>query len=77
MIFRFPGKMVSHIPGSSADKESTCNVGHLGSIPGLGKSLEKGTATHSSILARRIPWTEKPRQLQSLGPMGSQRVRHE
>ena len=36
--------------------------------------LEKGTATHSSILAWRIPWTEEPRRLQS---MGSQRVRHD
>ena len=37
-------------------------------------SLEKGTATHSSILAWRIPWTEEPGGLQS---MGSQRVRHD
>ena len=29
--------------------------------------LEKGTATHSSILAWRIPWTEKPVRLQSMG----------
>ena len=29
--------------------------------------LEKGMATHSSILAWRIPWTEKPRELQSMG----------
>ena len=36
-------------------------------------TLEKGTATHSSILACRIPWTEEPDRLQS---MGSQRVRH-
>ena len=35
--------------------------------------LEKGTATHSSTLAWRIPWTEEPDRLQS---MGSQRVRH-
>ena len=35
--------------------------------------LEKGIATHSSILAWRIPWTEEPGQLQSIG---SQRVRH-
>ena len=34
-------------------------------------SLEKGMATHSSILAWRIPWTEEPGGLQS---MGSQRV---
>ena len=35
--------------------------------------LEKGMATHSSILAWRIPWTEKPGGLQS---MGSQNIRH-
>ena len=35
--------------------------------------LEKGMATHSSILAWRIPWTEETGELQS---MGSQRVRH-
>ena len=35
--------------------------------------LEKGMATHSSILAWRIPWTEEPGGLQT---MGSQRVRH-
>ena len=35
--------------------------------------LEKEMATHSSILAWRIPWTEEPGGLQ---PMGSQRVRH-
>ena len=37
-------------------------------------SLEKEMATHSSILAWRIPWTEEPSGLQS---MGSQRVRHD
>ena len=36
--------------------------------------LEKGKATHSSILAWRIPWTEEPRGLQS---MGSQKVRQD
>ena len=36
--------------------------------------LENGMATHSSILAWRIPWTEKPAGLQTLG---SQRVRHD
>ena len=35
--------------------------------------LEKEMAPHSSILAWKIPWTEEPRRLQS---MGSQRVRH-
>ena len=36
--------------------------------------LEKGMATHSSILAWRITWTEEPGRLQSIG---SQRVRHD
>ena len=40
----------SGFPGGSDGNESACNVGDLGSIPGLGRSLEKGTATHSSIL---------------------------
>ena len=43
-------------PCGSAGKESACNVGDLGLIPGL-DPLEKGNATHSSILAQRIPWT--------------------
>ena len=46
----------------------------LGSIPGWGRfPLEKEMATHSSILAWKIPWTEKPGRLQSTG---SQRVGH-
>ena len=36
-------------PGSSADKEFTCTAGDPGSIPGFGRPLEKGQATHSSI----------------------------
>ena len=36
-------------------------------------SLEEGMVTHSSILAWRIPWTEEPGGLQSIG---SQRVKH-
>ena len=41
---------------------------------GLEDTLEKEMATHSSILAWRIPWTEKPSRLQSTG---SQRVGHD
>ena len=41
--------------GSSAGKESSCNVGDLGSIPGWEDPLEKRTTTHSSILAWKIP----------------------
>ena len=50
------GKFLS----SSNRKESACNVGDLGSLPGSRRSLEKGMATHSSILAWRIPRTEAP-----------------
>ena len=60
-------------PGGSEGKQSACNAGGLGSIPGLGRSSGEGRATHSSILAWRSPWTEEPGRLQSLG---SQRVRH-
>ena len=62
-------------PGGSDGKESTCNAGNPGKIqgrsPGEGRSredpLEKGMATHSSILAWRIPWTEESGGLQSMG----------
>ena len=43
-------------PCGATSKESTCNVRDLGLIPALGRSLEKGKATHSSILAWRISW---------------------
>ena len=42
-------------PGGSDGKESTCNVGGLGSVPGLGRSPGGGNGTQSSILAWRIP----------------------
>jgi len=48
-------------------KESACDVGDLGSIPGSGRSLEKEMATHSSILAWKIPWMGEPGGLQSMG----------
>ena len=56
-------------PGGSDGKECACNVGDLGSIPGLGRSPEKGKSTHSTIIAWRILWTEEPGR-----PMGLQRV---
>ena len=45
-------------------------------VPTLGPEdpLEEGVATHSSILAWRIPWTEEPGELQTIG---SQRARHD
>ena len=101
---------VKGFPGGSEGKESACNAGDPGSIPGLGRSLggglgnplqyswaslvaqmvknlpamqelqetqvrslsqedplEEGMATHSSIIAWRLPWTEEPGWLQSTG----------
>ena len=42
-------------PGGSDGKESTCTVGGLGSVPGLGRSSGGGNGTQSSVLAWRIP----------------------
>jgi len=57
-------------PGDSDGKESACSAGDLGLEDLLGKEM----ATHSSILAWKIPWMEGPGRLKS---MGSQRVRHD
>ena len=47
-------------PGGSDDKESACDAGDPGSSPGSGRSLEKGTEIHSSILAWTVPRKEEP-----------------
>ena len=59
--------LIMGFPRSSVGKESACNAGDLGLIPGREDPLEKEMATHSSILAWRIPWTEEPDRLQSTG----------
>ena len=61
-------------PSGSDGKEFACSVGDLDSIPGAEDSLENEMATHSSILAWKIPWTDEPCRIES---MGSQRVRHD
>ena len=53
--------------GGSDRKESTCNVGDRGSIPGLGRSPGEGNGTQPSILAWKTPWTEELGGLQSMG----------
>ena len=60
--------LVKNPPANAGD------VKVVGSIPGLGRSTEEGMATHFSILAWEIPWTDEPGRLQSVG---SQRVRHD
>ena len=61
-------------PGGSAGKESACNAGDLGSIPGWEDTLERGMATHSSVHAWKMSWREDPGWLKSIG---SQTVGHD
>ena len=61
-------------PGGSAGKESACTAGDLSLIPSWEDPLEEGMVIQSNILAWRIPWTEEPSGLQS---MGSQRIGHD
>ena len=65
--------LVQDFPGGSGGEESNCSAGNPGSIPGSGRSLGGGNATHSSILAWRIPWTV---ELDGIPSMRSQRIRH-
>ena len=48
-------------------KNPLADSGNTGSISGLGNPLEKEMATHSGIPAWKIPWTEEPGGLQSVG----------
>ena len=58
----------SGFPGDSDGKESTCSAGDAGSIPGRWENpLKKGMATHPSIFAWRIPWTEESGSSSSMG----------
>ena len=60
--------MLTGIPSGSDGKESACNVEdtRVQSL-GLEDPLEKGMATHSNILAWRVPRTEEPGRLQFIG----------
>ena len=68
------GVLIAGLPCWLSGKESTCDAGSVGSIPGSGRTLEREMAAHSGIPAWEIPWTGKPSGLQ---PMGLQRVRHD
>ena len=64
-------------PGGPDGKESACNAGNLGSMPGLGRSPGEGNATHSNIPAWRIPRTEMPGRLQSIGSQSQTRLKRQ
>ena len=57
--------MVKNLSANAGD------IRHSGSIHGSGRPLEKDMPTHSSILAWKIPWTEDPSKLQSIGSQES------
>ena len=74
-IYVFSSQMalvVKNPPASTGDMRDT-GLTHIQSL-GWEDSLEEGMVTHSSILAWRIPWTEKPGGLQFIG---SQRLGHD
>ena len=56
--------MVKNLPANAGNRD-------VGSMPGQEDPLEKGMASHSSILAWRIPWTEESGGLQSMGSQES------
>ena len=83
MLFKSPSVLFSFVGGSEG-KASACNAGDLVRSLGQEDPLEMGIATHSSILAWRIPWTEEtgglpiPTPVGGLPiPVGSQRVGHD
>ena len=61
-------------PGASDGKESGYGARGLGLVPGSGRSTGGGNGNHSINFAWKIPWTEEPGELQSIG---SKRVRHD
>ena len=60
--------VVKNLPPSAGDLRD------MGSIPGLGRLPGGGMVTCSSILPRRIPWTEEPDGLQSMGSQSRTRL---
>ena len=63
-------QLVKNPPASAGD------IRDAGSILGREDALEEDMTTHSSFIAWRIPWTEEPGRLQSMGS-GLQRTRHD
>ena len=66
--------MLKNFPGGSDGKASVYHAGDLGSSRGLGRSPGGGNGNPLQYFAWKIPWTEEPGGLQS---MGSQRVGHD
>ena len=66
-FFFEPHMVLQVLPGGSDGKDSACNVGDPGWIPGLGRPPGEENGNHSSILAWRVSQTEEPGRLWSMG----------
>ena len=64
-IYTHTYTLIWGFPGGTVVKNLPDNAGDAGSVPGSGRSAGEEMATHSSILAWEIPWTEEPGWLQS------------
>ena len=64
---RLTGSFGPGLPGGSEVKASASNEGDIGSIAGLGRSPGEGNGNPLQYFAWRIPWTEEPGRLQSMG----------
>ena len=62
-------------PSGAVVRNPPASAGDVGSIPRLGRFLEKEIATHSSVPACKVPWTEEPGGLQSIH--GGHKKRHD
>ena len=70
--------VLSGLPGDASGKEPACQARRhetQGRFLSQEDPLEEGMATHSSILAREIPWTEEPGGLQSIGSQSRTRLK--
>ena len=72
-MFTFPQHGIKGFLGDSDGKAYACNGGDQASIPGSERFLEEGNGNPLQYSAWRVPWTEEPGRLQS---MGLQRVEH-
>ena len=75
MPFPTPGdlldpKMKQHLLSVLHWQADSLPMHHLGSLPSLKLSSGEGNGTHSRTLAWKIPWTEEPGRLQSMGSLG-------
>ena len=61
------GDVMMCLAGGSDAKESACSAEDLGSIPGLGRSPGEGHGNPLQYACWRVPWTEEPGGLQSIG----------